>query len=211
MSTPRSQRIGIWIIAIVMTVGTLGSFLVMALSVDNNKNETEELQKAYTKYQSQINDQSKELSTKYYDIFKQYSNIPAKFDGALVTSLTKTDLKIGDGEEIKKGTPYSAYYIGWNPKGVVFDQSIKNDALSSPISGGSLIQGWEEGVIGMKIGGVRQLDIPSEKAYGNTKKSDDIPANTPLKFIVMVIPEVTEIPMPQIIIDAYTKQAATQQ
>ena len=58
----------------------------------------------------------------------------------------------------------------------------------------------------MKIGGVRELTIPSSQAYGETGSGDKIPANTPLKFVVMAIPPVEEIPTPQIIKDYYKRQ-----
>jgi FKBP-type peptidyl-prolyl cis-trans isomerase len=117
-----------------------------------------------------------------------------------------TDLKVDDGATLISTTAYSAYYIGWNPKGVVFDQSIENGALKAPITGGNLITGWNEGVVGMKIGGVREITIPSDKAYGATGSGDNIPPNTPIKFVVMVIPKVSDIPMPQILQDYYNSQ-----
>ena len=50
-----------------------------------------------------------------------------------------------------------------------------------------MINGWKEGVIGMKLGGVRELTIPAAKAYGSQSAGDKIPANAPLKFVVMAI------------------------
>ena len=58
----------------------------------------------------------------------------------------------------------------------------------------------------MKVGGVRELTIPSDMAYGETGSGEDIPANTPLKFVVMAIPPVEEIPLPQILKDYYKRQ-----
>lgn len=204
MATPKSQRIGIWIIAIVLTVGTLGSFLVMGLSANNQKNDQAQLQKAYTGYQSQVAAQTKQLSDKYYTEFNQYASLPAEFNASDVTELTKTDLKVGDGEAITSTTAYNAYYIGWNPKGVAFDQSISTDGtLKAPIAGSGLIPGWIEGVIGMKIGGVRELAITPDKAYGATGNGANIPANTPIKFIVMAISKVATIPMPEILQQYY--------
>jgi len=211
MATPRSQRIGIWVIAIVLAIGTIGSFLVIILSNQNQKVDNAKIQELATKYQNDLDKQAKQLSEKYYPIFKQYANLPAKFDASTITKLETNDLKIGDGAEIKKDTPYSAYYIGWNPKGVIFDQSIENSALKSPIAGGGLIDGWEEGVIGMKMGGVREISIPSDKAYGKTGSGDNIPPNTPIKFIVMAIPKVDEINPPQELIDYYQSQSTATQ
>ena len=201
MSASRSQRIGIWVIAVVMTVGTIGSFFVVILANQNASTDYKkqaDAQKAYTEYQNKVQAQADELSQKYYAEFSQYKSVPASFDAGSVKEVGKEDLKVGDGEEIKQGTAYSAYYIGWNPKGKVFDQSIEGEKLKSPIPGGNLIAGWNEGVIGMKIGGVRVLTIPADKAYGAAGSGEDIPANTPLKFIVMAIPKPAEIPMPDI-------------
>lgn len=199
MSTTRSQRIGIWVIAVVMIIGTIGSFFVVVIANNNAKVDQDKqvkLQEEYAEYQKKVEAQGDELSKQYYPEFSQYKTRPAAFDGATVKEVIKEDLKIGDGEEIKEGTAYSAYYIGWNPTGKVFDQSIDAEKLKPPIAGGNLIQGWNEGVIGMKMGGVREISIPSEKAYGAAGSGEDIPANTPIKFIVMVIPKPADIPLP---------------
>jgi FKBP-type peptidyl-prolyl cis-trans isomerase len=206
MATPRSQQIGIWVIAVVLLVGTLGSFLVMILSSQNQAKDQAALQKAYTTYQSDLAKQAKQLSDKYYKEFSQYSTTPAIFNSDGIKTLTTNDLKVGSGMTLTDKTEYSAYYIGWNPKGVVFDQSIENGALKAPIVGGNLIPGWNEGVIGMKFGGVREITIPPDKAYGATGSGDNIPPNTPIKFVVMVIPKVTDIQMPQVLKDYYNSQ-----
>ncbi len=204
MATPKSQRIGIWVITFVLAAGTLGSFLVMGLSVQNQAVDQKKLQEAANQYQLDAAQQTYELSGKYYAEFNKYSSEVAVYDAEGVKELEKQDLKIGDGEEVKADTEYSAYYIGWNPKGVIFDQSISDGSLKAPISGGNLIEGWNEGVIGMKMGGVRELAIPSEKAYGSTGSGEDIPADTPIKFVIMVIPKVQEVEMPQILKDYYS-------
>lgn len=216
MATPRSQRIGIWVIAIVLAVGTVGSFLLIILSNQNEAADQTRMQKIYADYQTEVTEynkkvdaQAKQLSKQYYNDFKQYSDLPAKFNASDVKEVKTSDIKIGDGAEIKKGTEYSAYYIGWNPKGVVFDQSIEKSALKAPITGGNLITGWEEGIMGMKIGGVRVISIPSDKAYGEAGSGEDIPPNTPIKFVVMVIPKVKDIPvvsMPQELVEYYESQ-----
>lgn len=195
MATPRSQRIGIWIIAIVMAVGTIGSFLVIILSNTNDKSDkarltelTNQYQAEYEAYQKKVTDQNTRLSAENYDEFNAYSNRPAAFDAASVTELKTEDLKVGDGEEITASSSFAAFYIGWNPSGKVFDSSIDNGTLKAPfsVSPGGVIQGWSEGVVGMKQGGVRLLTIPAAKAYGETGSGDDIPPNTPLKFVIFI-------------------------
>lgn len=212
MATPRSQRVGIWIIAIVLTIGTLGSFLAMILGNQNTASQQAKMQQESAKYTAAYNAQTKQLSDKYYAQLNKYANAPVPFEASSVKKLATTDLEIGNGTELKSGTAYSAYYIGWNPKGKIFQQSIANGSLDAPIAGGNMIEGWNEGVIGMKMGGIRELSIPSDKAYKNVAQSEDIPANTPLKFIVMAIPKVTDIPMSAELLQYYqSQQAGTQQ
>jgi FKBP-type peptidyl-prolyl cis-trans isomerase len=192
MATPKSQRIGIWVIAIVMLVGTIGSFAVMILADQNSKTDQAQQDKLLEEYQKQLAEKQKEadaLSEKYYGEFKKYESAPAEFDmNAVGDKVTTKDIVAGTGADITKDTTYKAYYIGWTPKGKVFDSSIDGTKLKEPLDTStiSLIEGWSEGVVGMKVGGVREITIPSDLAYGE-KGNDSIPPNTPIKFIVMVI------------------------
>jgi FKBP-type peptidyl-prolyl cis-trans isomerase FkpA len=217
MATPKSQRIGIWIIAIVMVVGTLGSFAVMVLASKNDTSDQAKIQqlsaqyqKDYKVYQDKVDAQAKKLSGKYYSDFNKYANKPAKFNKGNVTSLKKEDLKTGTGTKLTSESTFTAYYIGWTPDGKVFDSSISSGALKAPINvkKGGVITGWTEGVDGMKIGGVRELTIPADKAYGSAGNGEKIPANSPLKFVIMVIPTpdtIAEPAVPQELLDYYNK------
>lgn len=209
MATKQSQRIGIIIILIALVVGTLGSFAIMALDQQNQsadaakqQQESDKYQQEYAKYQEAVDRQATELSAKYYSTFSPFASRVAAFDMAAVKELKKDDVVVGDGAEVKGSTPFAAYYIGWNPKGKIFDQSIKDGKLIAPIpfatgiSGGGVIEGWISGLEGMKIGGIRELTIPSDMAYGETGQGDDIPPNTPLKFVVMAIEAPAEITAP---------------
>lgn len=195
MAKQKHQRIGIWIIAIVMTIGTIGSFLVMILANNNQQADAARLQELTAEFQAASEKQTTELSAKYFAKFNEFASRPAEFDPASVTELTKTDLVGGDGATIKDGsTDHSLFYTGWNPKGKVFDQSIDGDKLKAPLSGDmSLIEGMTKGIDGMKLGGIREISIPAALAYGEQGSGEDIPANTPIKFIVMVIPKVATI------------------
>jgi FKBP-type peptidyl-prolyl cis-trans isomerase len=243
MATAKSQRIGIWIIAIALTVGTLGGFLVMILAPKNQEGERvrierieKEYQAAYDAYQKKvdvINDRiAAELSTRYFETFHSQTSRIGEFDAASVDKLTTEDITQGDGEEVTKDSSYSVYYFGWNPSGKMFDSSFNADktALGQPLdrqsSGtwvfpggqtGNVITGWSEGVLGMKIGGIRELTLPADKAYGEQGGSADIPPNTPLKFVLMVIPtpdrsetEAIEQPkIPQELNDYYRRNYGT--
>lgn len=196
MSTSRSQRIGIWIIAVVLAIGTIGSFFVVILANDNQSKDQASAQKLYAEYQAKVQAQTDELSKKYYGTLSEFASRVASYNADEVTSLTTVDLKEGDGETIGDNTTYSAYYIGWNPEGKIFDQSIDGTKLKAPLPGSGLIKGWTEGVKGMKLGGVRELTIPADLAYGDTGSGDLIPPHTPIKFIVLAIPTPETIPLP---------------
>lgn len=203
MATPRSQRIGIWIVTVVMAIGAIGVYFVAILANNNDSADSASYQAAYAEYTAKVEAQATELSNKHFATFSQFASRVRSFEKAAAQEkLVTEDLLVGDGETITGDTKFAAYYIGWNPDGVIFDQSIENGALKAPLSistglaNASLITGWKEGMLGMKIGGVRELTIPSEKAYSSTGSGTTIPADTPLKFVVMAIPLPEEIPIP---------------
>ncbi|NCU38039.1 hypothetical protein EOL96_03235 [Candidatus Saccharibacteria bacterium] len=220
MATRTAQRWGILAILIVTVIGTLGSFAVMVLSTQNQANDDARLQQIqaeyqakYEDYQAELDKQSSELSAKYYTTFKNYESFAEPYALESVTDLVMNDIVVGSGEEITGTTKFAAYYIGWNPKGKIFDQSIEGDKLKAPLydavglssglDGAGLIQGWIEGMKGMRIGGVREIAIPSDKAYGEAGQGDDIPANTPIKFIVMAIEPPDLIEQPEVPLELY--------
>lgn len=97
------------------------------------------------------------------------------------------DVKIGNGEEVKNGDTVTVHYIGTLQDGTEFDNSIKRgEPFSFKVGKGQVIKGWEEGLIGMKVGGQRILVIPPEKAYGE-KGIGPIPGNTTLVFSIELL------------------------
>lgn len=98
------------------------------------------------------------------------------------------DIKIGEGYEIKPGGAVVAHYHGTlkaDPS-VTFDSSFeRGEPVPFPLSG--VIEGWQKGVPGMKIGGVRKLTIPARLAYGDRSPSAKIPANADLVFVIQII------------------------
>ena len=207
MAASRAQRIGIWTIAVALTLGTIVSFVVMIVANDNAKldearlNElVAEYETDFSEYQGKIDAQARELSKVYYTDFSKYESRVGKFSSD-VSELKTEDLKAGTGEELTSESEFAAYYIGWNPTGKIFDSSINKEEklLAPPLSAGpgGVISGWTDGVDGMKVGGVRELTIPADLAYGESGMGEDIPPNTPLKFVIMVIPTPEEIPYPQ--------------
>lgn len=104
-----------------------------------------------------------------------------------VTALEKTDLQPGSGEEIKAGDCVIAKYYGTlASNGEKFDENFTEPVgLIFSVGTGTVISGWDEGILGMKVGGTRRLVIPSDMAYG-ANGSGTIPANADLVFVVKV-------------------------
>lgn len=227
MATTNGQRIGIWIIAGMMIIGTIGGFIAMMVAPGNEARDKAALEaankqydEATTAYEAALKTKADEYSKKYYESFSKYASRVAAFDASAVAELKKEDLAIGDGEEITENSAFAAYYIGWNPSGEVFDQSIENGTLKTflyasnytapgldqGLGKASLIKGWKDGMVGMRIGGVRELTIPSELAYGSSGSGEKIPADTPLKFIVMAVPKPVDRPeAPELVKKEYAK------
>lgn len=207
-TTPK-QRIVIALIAIFLLGSTFALYAGIVLSFKNQETQnaiSEEKQtrfsELYAEFQSRQDAQAKELSGKYFDTFKNYRQNVKAFNAADVNTLQIRDIVTGTGREISStadsegnvsayDTDYAAYYIGWLSDETIFDSSYdSNDSpasLKSPLRGSSqMIQGWLEGIEGMKIGGIREITIPSVLGYGSADQGN-IPANSPLKFIIMLI------------------------
>lgn len=220
-STTRAQRIGIWIIAIALTAGTLMGFFAMILSSDEQKKSQKvisEYQKSYEKFSKESSEQQADLDKRKDELAKRYTSEVqklkshvGKFESSKVKKLDVKVIKKGTGDKITKDTTYAAYYIGWNEKAKIFDSSLDDKKLRSPliVRPGGVIEGWSEAMDGRNIGGVYLLTIPSAKAYGDQEKSEDIPANSSLKFVVMPVEKLKTIKEPAVtqeVIEAYGQQ-----
>jgi peptidylprolyl isomerase len=106
--------------------------------------------------------------------------------GAAPTKLVTKELIAGTGAEAKAGDTVTVNYVGVLYKGgKEFDASWKrNEPFSFTLGKGQVIKGWDQGIPGMKVGGRRELIIPSALAYGATGSPPTIPANAPLVFVV---------------------------
>ncbi len=99
------------------------------------------------------------------------------------------DIVEGDGETAESGMQVSVHYTGWLTDGTKFDSSIdRGQPLVFPLGAGNVIAGWDEGIAGMKVGGVRQLYIPADLAYGDRGAGNGtIPPGAVLIFEVELI------------------------
>lgn len=106
--------------------------------------------------------------------------------GPAPTKLVSKEIIKGTGAEAKAGETVTVNYVGVLYKtGKVFNASWETkEPFSFPLGKGQVIPGWDQGVPGMKVGGRRELIIPSALAYGTKGSPPKIPANSPLIFIV---------------------------
>ena len=103
------------------------------------------------------------------------------------SGLRITDLVVGSGAEAKAGQKVSVNYRGTLENGKEFDSSYGRGPFSFPLGGGRVIQGWDEGVAGMKVGGKRKLVIPPDLGYGSRGAGGVIPPNATLIFEVELL------------------------
>jgi len=104
------------------------------------------------------------------------------------SELKVTTTQEGEGEEAKQGDILSVHYTGTLKDGTKFDSSYdRNQPFEFQLGVGGVIQGWDQGMLGMKVGEKRILEIPSTLGYGATGSGEVIPANTGLRFEVELL------------------------
>jgi peptidylprolyl isomerase len=110
-------------------------------------------------------------------------------EGPPPTELQTTDLVEGTGAEAKPGSRVRVHYVGVAySTGEEFDASYnRGEPLDFPLGAGRVIQGWDQGVAGMKVGGRRRLVIPPHLAYGSRGAGGVIKPNETLIFVVDLV------------------------
>lgn len=198
LKTTWKQRILVILIAVLLLGITITTYISIVLSGNKKSTSTDTADSAYEAQlqakADEISAAATELSSQYLDAFSSYRGNVAGYNATTANDegLQVADIIEGNGTEItEEWKDYYAYYIGYCADETVFDSSFDSfeepTALSTPISGTmGLIDGWEQGIIGMKVGGVRQITIPGELAY---KDEQEICGGTysPLRFIIMAI------------------------
>ena len=108
---------------------------------------------------------------------------------------SQTDLRVGDGADATVGKRLTVHYTGWlydprlpEQKGRQFDSSAGRDPFTFTLGAGQVIRGWDQGAVGMKVGGQRRLIIPPDLAYGSAGSGGGlIPPNATLVFDVELL------------------------
>lgn len=91
------------------------------------------------------------------------------------------DVEVGDGPVARRDSRVWIHYVGWLPDGTIFDGSMGGDPYHLRLGGREVIRGWNEGIVGMRRGGVRRLVVRPGLAYGSSARGD-IPAGSTLVF-----------------------------
>ena len=119
------------------------------------------------------------------------SSGPTKVFGKPVTTpsgLQYWDLKVGTGAAAGASKMVKVHYTGWLLSGKKFDSSVdRGQPFEFELGTGQVIKGWDQGVVGMKVGGKRQLRIPPALGYGQQGAGSDIPPNATLIFDVELL------------------------
>lgn len=98
------------------------------------------------------------------------------------------DITVGSGAEAKNGNTVTVNYAGTLDNGKKFDSSYdRKEPFTFTLGAGEVIKGWDLGVLGMKVGGKRELTIPSELGYGPNGNPPVIPPNATLHFTVELL------------------------
>ncbi len=105
-----------------------------------------------------------------------------------VTELVKDDLKVGSGPEAATGDTVKVHYTGRLLNGTKFDSSLdRGEPFEFTLGQGQVIKGWDQGVVGMKVGGKRKLTIPAKLAYGKRGSPPKIKPDSPLEFEIELL------------------------
>jgi len=112
--------------------------------------------------------------------------------GNAVSELKSNDIIVGTGGQAVKGATVTVHYTGWiyksGHRGKKFDSSLDSgQPFSFKLGAGEVIEGWDRGVEGMRVGGKRELIIPSRMGYGEKGAPPDIPPNSVLDFEVQLL------------------------
>ena len=202
LKTSPKQRIFIGAIAVIMLGSIVAGYAAIVVANSNSSSTSAAPQEIsaekMAQYQQEYDDAAsafKAATQADFDKFVQYKGEVKAYNetAANGSDVQTTDLVVGDGKQLAEGdTDYLAYYIGWCADESVFDSSM--DSASDPTQfvrvldpAEGLIEGWEIGVVGMNLGGIREITMPGELAY---KDQREVCGGTykPLKFMVMAVP-----------------------
>ena len=118
---------------------------------------------------------------------------PTPTEPSHFSEFTQTDLRLGTGTEAATGSRLTVHYTVWlfnagatNNKGPQLETSVAGEPFSFLLGSGETIAGWDAGLVGMRVGGLRQLVLPPSQAYGRTR-NDRVPPDATLLFEIELL------------------------
>ena len=202
LKTSLKQRIIIGVIAFIMVGSMIASYAAIVINGGKSNDSgssskiSDEVIAAYKAAYEEKLDAFKKGTKADYDRFMQYRSEAKAFNEESANSgdVQIKEIEVGTGQEItSEFTDYYAYYIGSCADESIFDSSLDDNdnptAFSKALDASlGMIDGWNIGVTGMKLGGIRRITIPGSKAYGDQLEICG-GYNKPLRFLVMVLPK----------------------
>lgn len=186
MAASNGQRVGAFFLALLFLLTTIGATVYVIWQIRQSDsgivNDT-----VADSSKSEQSDQEAKCGQKSYDAVEPMSIPTTTTASTPITELQTIDISEGDGTEVQAGDCVAALYYGTlATDGTKFDE---NYTTGKPIefSLNGVIDGWKEGIPGMKVGGVRRLLIPSAQGYGEAGAGDSIPPNSDLVFEVKIV------------------------
>ena len=197
-----SQRVVVFIVIVVFAVSVFGSAIFILAGNDSAEEQREtaaELQEQadeLAEAQQQLQEQNEAEQTCFAAPINELAEPGIELPDYEITSgaideLETIDLVVGDGQEVQAGDCVVAQYRGTLTDGTQFDGTYETGVpVRFPLGG--VITGWQEGIPGMKVGGVRVLNIPSDQGYGVAGNPPVIGPNADLVFVVELV-DIVEI------------------
>ena len=206
LKTSVGQRIAIGVIAFLMLGSIVASYAAIIVgnssSSSSNSGLSDERMKYYEENYAEKLAAFKEASSGEFSTFSPYISEVKAYNEASANEgdvVSKRDLITGAGRELEvKDIDYLAFYVGWCADETIFDSSFDSSTnptafataldltFFSEVYGSDLIEGWYQGLYGMKLGGIREITIPGKLAYGDSQEVCG-GYNKPLKFMIMAV------------------------
>lgn len=186
----RKQRVLALVLAVLFLITSVGTGAAVIWQINQDNKVADKASTEPTAQEQAQNQQQADASTCNIQAPEQApaEPVPSAYKPAGdVTKLETTDLKAGTGREAKAGDCLVVKYHGTLVDGEKFDGNFDSDtALQFRVGQGNVIPGWDQGMVGIKEGGVRRLVIPSELAYGENGQGP-IKPNSDLVFEVKLV------------------------
>ena len=198
LKTSLKQRIIIGAIAIILVGSFIASYAAIIIANTNKSSasdgiDSDKVAEYKSLYDTKLAEFA-EVTKSDYEKFVAYKSEVKAYNesSANANGIQTKDYVVGSGRTLGEGdTNYLAFYIGWCADETIFDSSFNDAANPTQFKGAldaslGLIEGWNAGVVGMKIGGIRRITIPGELAYGDNMEICG-GYNKPLRFLVYAV------------------------